>query len=74
LKRWETNGEPCPAPGGSPATYDADRTPFTIGICEAGVLYIRNDERGDSAHRAMDSNTDLETIGQAIADLIGHLY
>jgi hypothetical protein len=54
--------------------HDADRTPFTIGVCEAGVLYIRNDERGDSSHLAMDSNTDLETIGQAIADLIGHLY
>jgi hypothetical protein len=64
-----------PGPWGTTGhIHDADRIPFTIGVCEAGLLYIRNDRRGDSVHVPVKSDTDLKTIGEAIAELIGHLY
>ncbi|WP_237329956.1 hypothetical protein [Streptomyces sp. BA2] len=51
-----------------------DRVPFTIGVCEAGHLYIRNDAQGDSAHLPFTSTADLPAIGQAIAEVVGGLY
>ncbi|MEU6071851.1 MULTISPECIES: hypothetical protein [Streptomyces] len=64
-----------PGPWGTTGhLHDADRIPFTIGVCEAGSLYIRNDTRGDGAHVPVKSDADLNTIGEAIAELIGRLY
>ncbi|MFJ5779332.1 hypothetical protein [Streptomyces sp. NPDC093094] len=51
-----------------------DRIPFTIGVCGAGSLYLRNDLRGNSAHLPAAAESDPAVIGQAVADLIGHLY
>ncbi|WP_328868628.1 hypothetical protein OHT76_44090 [Streptomyces sp. NBC_00287] len=55
--------------------WDADRIRFTVGVCEAGHLYVRNDSRGDSTHLLdTEPDADLVTLGQAIADVIGDLY
>lgn len=54
--------------------HNADHTPFTVGVCEAGDLYVRNDELGDSAHLRLSSTADLKSLGQAVADVIGDLY
>ncbi|MEU2857620.1 hypothetical protein ABZ672_04205 [Streptomyces mirabilis] len=51
-----------------------DRIPFTVGVCEAGDLYIRNDAQGDSVHLPFTSTDDLPAIGQAIAEVVGALY
>ncbi|MFC7512624.1 hypothetical protein ACFQV4_29835 [Streptomyces thermocarboxydus] len=51
-----------------------DRIPFTVGVCEAGRLYLRNDSAGDSTHLPYDSSADLAGIGRAIAEAIGGLY
>ncbi|GGJ68050.1 hypothetical protein [Streptomyces brasiliensis] len=61
---WRTTGR----------LYDADRIPFTIGVCGTGELYIRNDAQGDSAHLPFPPTSDLAALGQHIADLIGDLY
>lgn len=53
---------------------NADRIPFTVGICEAGHLYLRNDAQGDSVHLPFRSTSDLTAIAQAIADTVGDLY
>ncbi|WP_435220624.1 hypothetical protein [Streptomyces sp. Tue6028] len=53
---------------------NADHTPFTVGVCEAGYLYLRNDELGDSVHLPLSSTADLPTLGQAIANVIGELF
>lgn len=51
-----------------------DRIPFTVGVCGAGDLYIRNDAQGDSVHLPFTSTADLPAIGQAIAEVVGELY
>ncbi|MFI9825254.1 hypothetical protein ACIHFC_33175 [Streptomyces sp. NPDC052013] len=54
--------------------HNADRFPFTVGVCEAGHLYLRNDFLGDSTHLPYDSSAAPALIGQAIAEAIGALY
>ncbi|MFG3267880.1 hypothetical protein [Streptomyces bobili] len=54
--------------------FNSEHTPFTVGVCEAGSLYIRNDERGDSIHVPVNSHTPLTKIGQTIAELINDLF
>lgn len=51
-----------------------DCIPFTVGVCEAGDFYIRNDAQGDSVHLPFTSTADLAVIGQAIAEAVGTLY
>ncbi|MCT9003499.1 hypothetical protein [Streptomyces rhizosphaerihabitans] len=51
-----------------------DHVPFTVGVCEAGHLYIRNDAQGDSAHLPFASTADLAAVGQAIAEAVDDLY
>ncbi|MFJ9662910.1 hypothetical protein ACIRPR_33785 [Streptomyces griseoflavus] len=52
-----------------------DRIPFTVGVCEAGHLYLRNDSAGDSTHLPYESRGgDPAVIGRAIAEAIGGLY
>lgn len=54
--------------------HNDDRTPFTVGICEAGELYVRNDALGDSAHLPLSITADLKTLGEAIADVLPDLH
>ncbi|MFJ5779721.1 hypothetical protein [Streptomyces sp. NPDC093094] len=57
----------CAALGRDRAPEPPDRILFTLGICEAGTLYLRNDTTGNSTHLPT-------TTGQTTADLIGRLY
>ncbi|UFQ99721.1 hypothetical protein KBP30_41585 [Streptomyces sp. Go40/10] len=54
--------------------HNADHIPFTVGVCEAGDLYIRNDLQGDSRHLRFRSTADITLIGRTIAAVIGDLY
>lgn len=65
-----------PGPWGTTGhLHSPDRTPFTVGVCEAGHLYLRNDFLGDSTHLPYEPNGgDPAHIGRAIAEAIGDLY
>ncbi|MFF3406657.1 hypothetical protein ACFYW8_10655 [Streptomyces sp. NPDC002742] len=69
--QWGALPGPCGATG---HLHNADHIPFTVGVCEAGHLYLRNDAQGDSVHLPFTSTDDPTAIGQAIAKVIGDLY
>ncbi|MGW0730883.1 hypothetical protein [Streptomyces mirabilis] len=54
--------------------HSGDRVPFTVGVCEAGDFYIRNDSVGDSRHLLVDPTADLPSLGAAVARVVGHIY
>lgn len=54
--------------------HSGDWVPFTIGVCEVGDLYIRNDSQGDARHLPGSSTDDVATLGRAVAEVIGELY
>ncbi|MFJ5780408.1 hypothetical protein [Streptomyces sp. NPDC093094] len=51
-----------------------DRILFTLGIREAGSLYLRNDTTGNSAHLPATAHTSPAVTGQTAADLTGHVH
>ncbi|WP_086798753.1 hypothetical protein [Streptomyces caniscabiei] len=54
--------------------HNADWTPFTVGVCEAGHLYVRNDEIGDSAHLPVTVTADVDALARAVVDVLGSLF
>ncbi|MEU2588245.1 hypothetical protein ABZ612_36400 [Streptomyces avermitilis] len=48
---------------------------FTIGVCEAGAVFFRNDVLGDAMHLPqVDAYSSPDRIAEAVADHIGDLY
>jgi len=74
----EILGDQCgvdPGPWAQTGHLRCNGTPFTIGICEAGDLYVRNDETGDAVHLPhVTPDNERRAIAQAIADTIGALH
>ncbi|MET8411702.1 hypothetical protein ABZV34_27015 [Streptomyces sp. NPDC005195] len=51
------------------------RDVFTIGVCEAGAVFLRNDGTGDVMHLPhTDAESDVDAIAEQVAEYIGHLY
>ncbi|MET8292195.1 hypothetical protein ABZV80_44940 [Streptomyces sp. NPDC005132] len=48
---------------------------FTLGVCEAGGVFLRNDGTGDVMHLPhADATSSADTIAAQVAEYIGHLY
>ncbi|MFJ2007794.1 hypothetical protein [Streptomyces chartreusis] len=47
--------------------------PFTVGVCEAGHFYVRNEESGASTHLPVSTTAELDTLANALCDVIGDL-
>lgn len=54
--------------------HNADWTHFTVGVCDAGCMYVRNDENGDSAHLRPKVTAGTAALAQALHDVIDSLF
>ncbi|GGY05074.1 hypothetical protein [Streptomyces minutiscleroticus] len=54
--------------------HNGDGTPFTVGVCEAGHLYVRNDSQGDAAHLPVPPTADLAALAHAVARILPELF
>ncbi|MGW3820069.1 hypothetical protein [Streptomyces sp. NPDC005046] len=62
-------------PGGRTGHLRTNHTVFTIGVCEAGDVYLRNDDSGDVRHLPhVDANSSPDDIAEAVTLHIGDLY
>ncbi|MFF1517102.1 hypothetical protein [Streptomyces sp. NPDC058305] len=62
-------------PGGRTGHLRTNHTVFTIGVCEAGDIYLRNDTNGDVRHLPhVDANSNPDGIADAVCDHIADLY
>ncbi|MEU1567229.1 hypothetical protein ABZ504_43910 [Streptomyces mirabilis] len=62
-------------PGGRTGHLRTDHTVFTIGVCEAGDVFLRNDKIGDVMHLPhVNANSSPDDIAEAVAQHVGHLY
>ncbi|MET7746486.1 hypothetical protein [Streptomyces sp. NPDC005385] len=77
-KTVETLGDHLSAaagPGGRTAHLRTGGTVFTLGICDAGDIFLRNDEIGDVRHLPhVNANSSPDAIAEAVANHIGDLY
>ncbi|MCX4429500.1 hypothetical protein [Streptomyces mirabilis] len=62
-------------PGGRTGHLRTDHTVFTIGVCEAGDVFLRNDEIGDVMHLPyVNANSSPDDIAEQVAEYVGDLY
>ncbi|MCX4993397.1 hypothetical protein [Streptomyces sp. NBC_00568] len=62
-------------PGGRTGHLRTNHTVFTIGVCEAGGIFLRNDNEGDVRHLPhVDANSSPDDIAEAVAAHVGDLY
>ncbi|MFJ2397470.1 hypothetical protein ACIOTI_32590 [Streptomyces sp. NPDC087843] len=62
-------------PGGRSGHLRTNHTVFTIGVCDAGDIYLRNDVIGDVRHLPhVNANSSPDDIAEAVAAHVGDLY
>ncbi|MFE2603678.1 hypothetical protein ACFXDI_10060 [Streptomyces mirabilis] len=62
-------------PGGRTEHLRTNHTVFTIGVCEAGDVFLRNDQIGDVRHLPhVNANSSPDDIAEQVAEYIGELY
>ncbi|ATM24537.1 hypothetical protein SMD44_p10038 (plasmid) [Streptomyces alboflavus] len=64
-----------PGPGGTTGHLsNADGIPFTFGICEAGLFYVRNDYLGEGLHFDLRLCAPTDRIVKAVTYRIDELF
>ncbi|MER7982472.1 hypothetical protein [Streptomyces sp. NPDC095817] len=62
-------------PGGRTAHLRTQGVVFTLGICEAGDVYLRNEDIGDVIHLPhINANSSPNDIAEAVFNHIGDIY